>query len=63
MSRDNELKQIHIKLEATLHQSLKLEAAICNLTIQELVVSLIKKRISLSKFSDLMKDGELDNGK
>lgn len=44
---DNTLgtKQIHIKLDSETHQALKLDAAFNNLTIQELVVQIIQKRI------------------
>lgn len=53
-----EIKQIHIKLEPDLHQALKLEAAFCNSSIQDLVVSLIQQRIDRSEFS-----GMLDNNR
>lgn len=52
----DEIKQIHIKLDAKLHQTLKLEAAYSNVTIQELVVELIKQKLLRSKFSTLIED-------
>lgn len=58
MSQENNPKQIHIKLEANLHQALKLEAALCNQTIQELVVEIIQQRISRSEFSGFLSDSE-----
>lgn len=58
MSQDKKTKQIHIKLEANLHQALKLEAALCNQTIQELVVEIIEQRISRSEFSGFLSNGE-----
>ena len=54
----DDIKQIHIKLGAKLHQALKLEAAYSNATIQELVVDLIKQRILRSEFSSLIEDEE-----
>lgn len=51
-----DIKQIHIKLEAKLHQALKLEAAYNDSTIQELVVDLIRQRILRSEFSTLIED-------
>lgn len=54
----DDIKQIHIKLEAKLHQALKLEAAFNNLTLQELVVELIRQRILRSEFSTLIEDNE-----
>lgn len=53
-----DIKQIHIKLTTKLHQALKLEAAYSNATIQELVVELIRHRITESKFSTLIKEVE-----
>jgi len=50
----NELRQIHIKLEAELHQALKLEAAYSETTIQNLVVELIKQRILRGEFSNMI---------
>ena len=47
-------KQIHIKLDLTVHQALRLEAAICNLTIQDLVVELIRQRIAQGQFHGLL---------
>jgi len=58
MSQDEKTKQIHIKLDANLHQALKLEAALCNQTIQELVVEIIEQRISRSEFSSFLSNGE-----
>lgn len=58
MSEENKPKQIHIKLEANLHQALKLEAALCNQTIQELVVEIIQQRISRSEFSGFLSESE-----
>lgn len=58
MSQDEKVKQIHIKLEANLHQALKLEAALCNQTIQELVVQIIEQRISRSEFAGFLNNGE-----
>ena len=51
-----DLKQIHIKLESELHQALKLEAAYSETTIQNLVVSLIKQRISRGEFANMIED-------
>ncbi|MEJ1369940.1 MAG: hypothetical protein RPU35_17380 [Candidatus Sedimenticola sp. (ex Thyasira tokunagai)] len=53
-----DLKQIHIKLDGNVHQALKLEAAYCETTIQDLVVELIKQRISRSEFSNLIDEDE-----
>ncbi len=58
MSQDDKQKQIHIKLDINLHQALKLEAAFCNQTIQELVVELIQQRISRGEFSGFLKENE-----
>lgn len=58
MNQEQTQKQIHIKLNASLHQALKLEAALCNQTIQELVVELIKQRISRSEFSGFLNEDE-----
>ncbi|MFI3189570.1 MAG: hypothetical protein QX190_08375 [Methylococcales bacterium] len=58
MNQEDKQKQIHIKLEASLHQALKLEAALYNQTIQDLVVELIKQRISRSEFSGFLNDSE-----
>jgi len=52
-----DLKQIHIKLETSLHQALKLEAAYSETTIQDLVVELIKQRILRGEFSNMI-EGE-----
>ena len=51
-------KQIHIMIDAKLHQALKLEAAYSDTTIQELVVDLIRQRILRSEFSTLIEDVE-----
>jgi len=51
---NSELKQIHIKLEAEIHQALKLEAAYSETTIQDLVVELIKQRILHGEFSNML---------
>lgn len=56
---DVKLKQIHIKLAGSTHYALKLEAAICNVTVQEFVVNLIEERISKRNLSTLIKDGDL----
>lgn len=56
MMQDDKQKQIHIKLDTNLHQALKLEAALCNQAIQDLVVELIKQRISRSEFSGFLKE-------
>ncbi|QQZ28356.1 hypothetical protein HMY34_06080 [Thiothrix subterranea] len=58
MNQENKSKQIHIKLDANLHQALKLEAALCNQTIQELVVEIIQQRISRGEFSGFLSDSE-----
>lgn len=50
----SEPKQIHIKLEAEVHQALKLEAAYSKTTIQDLVVDLIKQRILHGIFSNML---------
>jgi len=55
---DVDLRQIHIKLEAELHQALKLEAAYFETTMQDLVVELIKQRILRGKFSDIIEKEE-----
>lgn len=44
-----DLKQIHIKLTPELHKALKIEAAFCDATIQELIVELIQDRLKKSK--------------
>lgn len=58
MNQENKSKQIHIKLDSNLHQALKLEAALCNQTIQELVVEIIQQRISRGEFSGFLNDSE-----
>lgn len=58
MAQEHNPKQIHIKLEANLHQALKLEAALCNQTIQELVVEIIQQRISRSEFAGFLSESE-----
>lgn len=55
---DKPQKQIHIKLPQDLHQALKLEAALHNLTIQELVVDLVRQRISRSEFSGFLEENK-----
>ena len=54
MQSNNGLKQIHIKLEAELHQALKLEAVFSETTIQDLVVELIRQRILRGEFSNMI---------
>jgi len=51
-----EIKQIHIELDSHLHGALKLEAALCNSSIQDLIVSLIRQRIERSEFSGMLDD-------
>lgn len=51
-----EIKQIHIKLDSDLHRALKLEAALCNSSIQDLIVSLVRQRIERSEFSRMLDD-------
>lgn len=51
-------KQIHIKLHPNLHQALRLEAVISNCTIQELIVELVKQRITKSQFHELLKEDD-----
>ncbi len=58
MHQDERTKQIHIKLDSNVHQALKLEAALCNQSIQELVAEIIKQRLSLSEFSRLLNEGQ-----
>lgn len=53
-ANNSEMKQIHIKLEADLHQALKLEAAYSEITIQDLVVELIHQRILHGEFSNMI---------
>jgi predicted HicB family RNase H-like nuclease len=55
-SKQKKPKQIHIKLEPDLHQALKLEAALNDMSMQELVVSLIRQRIERSEFSGMLSD-------
>jgi putative NADPH-quinone reductase len=52
---EDDKKQIHIKLDAALHQALKLEAAYCNTTVQDLVVEIIADRITKSTFNEFIK--------
>lgn len=54
-------KQIHIKLPASTHYDLKLEAAVCNLTVQDFVLNLIKDRISKSNLHNIIKGSGLKN--
>ena len=54
----DDIKQIHIKLDAKLHQALKLDAALNNVTIQDLVVELIRQQVLKSEFSTLIEDTE-----
>lgn len=58
MDQENNPKQIHVKLETNLHKALKLEAALCNKTIQDLVVEIIQQRISLGNFADFISERE-----
>lgn len=58
MNQEDKQKQIHIKLEANLHQALKLEAALCSQSIQELVVEIIQQRISRGEFSGFLNESE-----
>jgi predicted HicB family RNase H-like nuclease len=58
MHQDEKIKQIHIRLDSNLHQALKLEAALCSQTIQELVVEIITQRLSTSEFSRLLIEGQ-----
>lgn len=48
------IKQIHIKLEEQLHHALKLEAAYHNITIQDLVVELIRQKVLSGEFSNMI---------
>jgi hypothetical protein len=43
------LKQIHIKLAATLHQELKIQAAIKGQSLQNYVIEAIQKQIALDR--------------
>lgn len=52
----SDIKQIHIKLDAELHQALKLEAVYCKKTIQDLVVDLITERVKSSNLLNLPDD-------
>lgn len=54
----SDLKQIHIKLDSSLHQALKLEVAFHDTTIQELVVDLIKQRILRGEFGNMIEGEE-----
>jgi predicted HicB family RNase H-like nuclease len=58
VDQENNPKQIHIKLEANLHKALKLEAALCNKTIQDLVVEMIQQQLSLGNFADFISERE-----
>lgn len=52
----SDIKQIHIKLDSSLHQALKLEAVYCKKTIQDLVVDLITERVKSSNLLNLPDD-------
>lgn len=52
----SDIKQIHIKLDSSLHQALKLEAVYCKKTIQDLVVELIIERVKSSNSLNLPDD-------
>jgi predicted HicB family RNase H-like nuclease len=52
----NNTKQIHIKLEPSLHHALKLEATYNQQTIQDLVVELITNRVESTHLLHLAQD-------